>query len=229
MAKNEAPKPKWWRAIYDAFKFTTKHDKMALPLIIGLPLILIGAGVAIGFIFGGIAGHIYSNVIAVMLASLAAMWVLTWRTEKAAFAQLDGQLGGSLPAAQTIRRGWTFLDEPVEMDQRSKGIAFLGVGKAGIALIGEGGNSRKVVATARKRITKVVPGVPVHEFYVGHGEGQHSVRELPKAIKKLKKKLTKREREAVMARLRAIGGQRLPIPKGVDPMRARPDRKAMRG
>ena len=77
MAKKEAPKTKWWRAIYDAFKFTTKNDKMALPLIIGLPVIVIGAGVAFGFIFGGIAGHIYSNVIGVMLALLVAMWILT--------------------------------------------------------------------------------------------------------------------------------------------------------
>ena len=34
---------------------------------------------------------------------------------------------------------------------------------------------------------------------------------------------------AVANRLRAIGGAKLPVPKGVDPMRARPDRKALKG
>ena len=33
----------------------------------------------------------------------------------------------------------------------------------------------------------------------------------------------------VARRLRALGGVRMPVPKGVDPLKARPDRKGMRG
>ena len=41
--------------------------------------------------------------------------------------------------------------------------------------------------------------------------------------------ITKAEVSEVAKRLRALGAARLPIPKGVDPMRARPDRKAVKG
>ena len=33
----------------------------------------------------------------------------------------------------------------------------------------------------------------------------------------------------VTKRLKSLGGAGLPVPKGIDPMRARPDRKGMRG
>ena len=41
--------------------------------------------------------------------------------------------------------------------------------------------------------------------------------------------LTKAETVVVNKRLKSLGGMRPPIPKGVDPTRARVDRKAMRG
>jgi hypothetical protein len=47
-------------------------------------------------------------------------------------------------------------------------------------------------------------------------------------MKKLDKKLTQQEVQTVHKRISTLGN-RLPIPKGVDPMRARPDRRAMRG
>ena len=45
----------------------------------------------------------------------------------------------------------------------------------------------------------------------------------------MKKTLTKQEVQAVDKRLAALGSAKMPIPKGIDPYRARPDRKAMRG
>ena len=56
-----------------------------------------------------------------------------------------------------------------------------------------------------------------------------SAAKIARKVQRLKPKLTKAEKEEVERRLRALGGQQLPIPKGVDPMRVRPDRKAMRG
>jgi len=63
---------------------------------------------------------------------------------------------------------------------------------------------------------------------VGKEEGQVSLKKLSKRIRRTKKVLSKGERDAVAARLRAIGGQKLAVPKGVDPMRARPNRKGAR-
>jgi hypothetical protein len=45
---------------------------------------------------------------------------------------------------------------------------------------------------------------------------------------KMKNELTKVEVNAVSKRINSLGN-RLPIPKGIDPYKARPDRKAARG
>ena len=57
----------------------------------------------------------------------------------------------------------------------------------------------------------------------------NNLRDIPTDTVSGKRTLTKLEADQVKKRLKALGGARLPIPKGVDPMRARPDRKAMRG
>ena len=44
-------------------------------------------------------------------------------------------------------------------------------------------------------------------------------------MKKLSKSITKLEISAVDKRLSTLGSARLPIPKGIDPNRARPDRR----
>ena len=46
---------------------------------------------------------------------------------------------------------------------------------------------------------------------------------------RMKPNITKDEVSEVAKRLRALGGVRPPIPKGIDPTRARPDRRATRG
>ena len=50
----------------------------------------------------------------------------------------------------------------------------------------------------------------------------------PKA-KLLPKSLNKQEVHVVDKRVSTLGSAKLPIPKGIDPTRARPDRRAMRG
>ncbi|CPU67517.1 Uncharacterised protein [Mycobacteroides abscessus] len=61
------------------------------------------------------------------------------------------------------------------------------------------------------------------------GEDQVALPKLPRAVQKLKPTLTKPETAEVSKRLRALGVSRLPIPKGIDPTRARPDRKGLKG
>jgi hypothetical protein len=230
MATDAPKKTRWYRTIWDAFLFVKANDRLFFPVFLALVIAIIGGGVAVGFMLGGVMGHVYANVTAVMLAAIAAMILLTLRADKAAFNRFETMFGGSLAAAQTIRRGWTFEDDPIEIDSKGRSVVFQGVGKGGIALVGEGDATvRKLMASARRHIQRVVPNVAVHEYYVGRGHGQTPIREVPRKIKKLKKVLTKGERQAVEARLHALGGARVPIPKGIDPSRARPNRKALRG
>ena len=230
MAKEPEKKPRWYKLVAQAYKVTAPHDKWLLPLMIGIPVLVIGLSVVIGLLFGSTIVLVYSIIFGILTAALAAMYTLTRRFEKVMYARMDGQIGASLSIAQGIRSGWAFADDPISVDPRGKSIVFRGVGKSGVVLLAEGGTAaQKQVAAANRRITKLVPGVPVHTIYVGNRDGEVPLAKLTKAIRGNKKALSKNERAAVAARLDAIGGQQLPVPKGVDPLRARPDRKAMRG
>lgn len=230
MAKQPEKKPPFYKLIAQAYQFTQPHDRWLLPLLIVIPLAVIGASVVAGLLFDSTIVLVYLIIFGVLLAVLAGLFTLTRRFEKVMYRRIEGQIGASLQIAQGMRSGWQFADDPVAIDPRGKSVVFRGVGKGGVALIAEGGNAaRKPVETATRRINKLVPGVPVHVIYVGEREGEVPLKSLTKAIRKHKKVLSRNERSAVAARLDAIGGQRLPVPKGVDPTRARPDRKAMRG
>lgn len=230
MAKEPQKKPKMRTLIKQAYTSTAPHDKWLLPLLILIPVAIIGLALVIGLASGSTWVLIYSLVFAIPMAILAAMYTLTRRFERNAFVQMEGQPGSSVAIAQSIRRGWQFEEQPLSVDPRGRGVVFYGVGKGGVVLLAEGGNAaRKQVDAAKRRVTKLVPGVPVHPIFVGTGEGQVPLKKLTKEIKSHKKALNKHQRSQVFARLKAIGGQKLPVPKGVDPTSARPDRKAMRG
>ncbi|MFV0634744.1 DUF4191 domain-containing protein [Demequina sp.] len=229
MAKEPEKKPRWYKLVAQAYRFTQPHDKWLIPLLIAIPVGVIGLSVVIGLQFSTIV-LVYSIIMGVLLAALAAMYTLTRRFEKVMYARMEGQVGASLSIAQSIRTGWQFADDPISIDPKGRHVVFRGVGKGGVVLLAEGGSAaQKAVTAATRRITKLVPGVPVHAIYVGTHEGEVALKNVPKAVRKHKKALNRHQRTAVAQRLDAIGGQSIPIPKGIDPTRARPDRKAMRG
>jgi hypothetical protein len=174
---------------------------------------------------------IYTMVLGIPLGVLVALVVMARRAEKAAFASIAGQTGGTLAALQNIRRGWNVEQEPVSVDPRTQDLVFRAVGRPGVVLVTEGPLPRvnRLAETERKRLTKVMPGVPVTVLHAGDGEGQVPLRKLGRTMAKMRPVITKEEVSEVAKRLRALGAMRLPIPKGVDPMRARPDRKAVKG
>jgi len=234
-----APKQRWYKTLWQAYTVTARTDKK-LPWILGTLLVVpIAAGIVIAVLSSGLGAKIYAPLTGVMTGFVLALFVLTRRFEKQMYAQMEGTLGGSLAIAQSLRRGWQFSDEPVAVDAKAKAVIFQGVGDGGIVLLAEGGRSAKrtVDATA-SRLHKLAPGVPVTPVYVGTGENEVSLKHLNKAIKAtrtknfgrgLRKGLSAADQQAVRARLRALGGPQIPIPKGIDPNRARADRKGLRG
>lgn len=164
---------------------------------------------------------------------LAAMIVMNRRAEKAAFSRIEGRPGAAAAALSTLKRGWVVTEEPVAMDPKTQDAIFRVVGKPGLVLITEGpaGRVNKLVEKTRKRFSPILrdTGVPIHVIQSGRGDQQVPLQKLVKTIKKLDKKLTKHEVNAVDRRLTALPISRPPIPKGVDPYRTRPDRKALRG
>ncbi len=189
----------------------------------------------------GVVFHIlfFALVVGVPLAFLAATIVLSRRAERAAYRQIEGQPGAVGAALKSIRRGWYITEEPVAADAlkatdlASAALVYRAVGRPGIVLIGEGptGRAQKLLVAERRKVERVANGVPVILMRVGDGAGDDEVtiRKLASKVQRLKPVLTKEEVSVVNKRLRSIGGVRPPLPKGIDPTRARVDRKAMRG
>lgn len=232
MAKNDpAPKKqRWYKLIAQAYTSTAPHDKLLLPFMLLAVVGPIAIGVAAGIAIGGTVALIYCIIFGFFIGVLAGLFTLTRRFEKTAYSQMEGVVGGSLAVAQSIRNGWSFEESPDAVDNKGRAVVFRGVGKGGIVLIAEGGGAaHRLVDTSSKRLAKLVPGVPVRAIYVGKEQGQVPLTKLTREIKKGKTVLSRGERDTVTNRLRAIGGAKLPVPKGIDPMRARPDHKALRG
>jgi hypothetical protein len=175
---------------------------------------------------------IYVMVLGLPLGVMLALIVMARRAERAAYARFAGQTGATSMALQNLRRGWNVDQEPVALDPRTQDLVFRAVGRPGVVLITEGPPNRatKLAETERKRIARVLgANVPVTVLQCGDGEGQVPLRKLSGHIMRLKPVLTKTEVSEVAKRLRALGGLKPPLPKGIDPTRVRPDRRATRG
>ena len=128
---------------------------------------------------------------------------------------------------QTMLRGkWRGSEQPIAVNPRGMDALYRIVGTPGIVLIGEGhqSGSQLLADNERKRLAKVAPGVPIHTVFVTESERAVKLSELRKTLGKFDKKLNRNEIKTVASRLTALGIN-LPIPKGIDPRRARPVRK----
>jgi hypothetical protein len=221
-------KTRWYHQVWQAYQMTRKNDPAVTWWMIAVFVGIIALGLVIGLLWGH---PVYVLLLSVPVALAATTFVLGRRAEKAAYAQIEGQPGASLAALRSIRRGWDFPEQPVAVDARTQDVVFRGLGRAGVVLVGEGPAHRasRLLEAERKRTARVLPSVPITLIQAGNDEGQVPLRKLPRAVTKLRPTLTKQEVAEVSKRLTALGGMRAPVPKGVDPMRARPDRKGMRG
>jgi Domain of unknown function (DUF4191) len=213
------------RAVY---AMTRKAD----PSVTWWMLLAFAGVLVVALAVGLVWGHpIYMTFVGLPLAVLAGMFVMARKAERAAFAQIEGQPGAAGAALRALRRGWVVEEQPVAVDPRTQDSVFRAVGRPGVVLVGDGPPHRlpRLLDGERRKVARILPNVPVHLLQAGSGEGQVPLRKLSRAVGKLKPALTKQEVNAVVKRLRSLGGLRPPIPQGIDPLRARPDRRSMRG
>jgi hypothetical protein len=233
----DAPKPQrfaWLRQIGVAFRQARGLDPTIVWWMLGAFLVIVAVFVGLGVVLGH---PMYLAVLGLPSGLLAAVVVMARRTERAAYGQLEGQAGGSGAALSALRRGWFHEQQPVAAEAARAGdlagaaLVFRAVGRPGVVLVLEGprGRADRLGEKERKRIARVLPNVPITVLRVGSGDGDLPVRKLVGKVNRLRPVLSKAEASAVNKRLIALGGSRPPVPKGIDPMRARPDRRGMRG
>jgi hypothetical protein len=206
-----------FKAIRDAYAVTKSVKPWIGTLLIAIFVAVLGVGVGIGFV----VGHpVYVGFIALPLALLASLFIFSRIALAASFASVEGQIGAGASVLMAIRKGWTTT--PAVAVNKNQDMVHRSVGRAGIVLTAEGSiATRQLVQSARKDAERFAPGVPIYEIWVGDGEGQVPLRKLQKQVGKYKKSLSAHQMREVRARLKAVGGMSLPIPKGPMPKNVR--------
>ncbi|MBI9114283.1 DUF4191 domain-containing protein [Sanguibacter suaedae] len=227
-ATKKPKKVRWYHQVAQAYRMTYARDRNLPWLMLAVFAAILAVAVLIGAWWGQI---VYMIIIGLPFALLGAMFVLARRAERAQYTEIEGQAGASRAALGTIRRGWSFDEEPVAVDPKTQDLVFRGLGRPGVLLVSEGPPHRvkKLIDAEQRKLSRILSGVPVVVVQCGNEEGQVPLPKLARHVQKLKPRLTKAEVGEVGKRLTALGRIRMPIPKGIDPNRARPDRKGMRG
>lgn len=227
--KSSTPKPPGrFKQMWQVFQMTRRHDASAqwfMLLAFALPVLLgIGLGIWLG---AGNGFTIALWVVAGVLAGiLIAMIVLGRLAEKAAYSQIEGQAGAvGAVLRSSLRRGWVGSEMPVAVNGKTQDAIYRAVGRGGVVLIAEGARSRtqRMLEDEKRKVARILPNVPVAFVTVGRGEGEVPLHKLPRHLSGIKNTLTKAEVMAVNNRLSSLGTQ-LPIPKGIDPFKVRPQR-----
>jgi hypothetical protein len=214
--KEKKIKPPRFQAFRDAYKVT----KQVRPWITAALASIFLVTWAIGIGVGASLGHpVYFGFISLPLALLATLIFFTRQASTAAYSAIEGQIGAGASVLMSIRKGWTTT--PAVAVARNQDMVHRSVGRAGIVLTGEGSNSvRTMMADEKKKVERFAPGVPVIEILVGNEEGRTPIRKLQRQMRRLPKKLSAHQMREVRARLKAVGGMSMPIPKGPMPTRA---------
>lgn len=215
-AKEKKIKTPRFQTFRDAYAVTKQVKPWITIALIAIFLITWAIGIAIG---ASLNHPYYFGFITFPVAMLATLLFFTRQAGTAAYTSIEGQMGAGASVLMAIRKGWTTT--PAVAVSKNQDMVHRSVGRAGIVLTGEGSNAvRQMLADERKKTERFAPGVPITEILVGNKEGRVPIRKLQKQLRRLPKKLTAHQMREVRARLKAVGGMSMPIPKGPMPTRA---------
>ncbi|MFD5422793.1 DUF4191 domain-containing protein [Streptomyces sp. NPDC127069] len=200
------------------YKMTRKADPKVGLIVAGVGIVTFGVFLAIGFLMDH---PVYLGILGLLVAFLAMAIVFGRRAERAAFGQMEGQPGAAAAVLDNVGRGWTTT--PAVAMNRNQDIVHRAVGKAGVVLIAEGNPNRvkSLLAAEKKKLARIMPDVPVHDFIVGTGEGEVPLKKVRTTLLKLPRVLPGDQITIVNDKLRAMGDlmSNMPIPKGPVPGR----------
>ena len=218
------------KQMWQVFNMTRRYDSNALlymilgflgPVVVGLVLAL--------FLSDGNAFTITLWIVSGVLAGLlVALIILGRRAERAAYSQIEGEPGAvGAVLRSSLRRGWVGSEMPVAVNGKTHDAVYRAVGRGGVVLISEGPQTRtrRMLDDEKRKVTKIVPNVTITTISVGPDDDAVPLHKLPRRLLRVKPNLTKAEVLAVSKRLESMSRNSLPIPKGIDPTKARVQRR----
>jgi hypothetical protein len=198
--------------IKSTYRMARRSDRWIGWVTLAVIVVTAGVFVGLGFLLDRV--WLYS-LMGLPMALLTGALIFGRRAERAAYAQIEGQPGAAMAALGTLRRGWDTT--PVVATNKHQDVVHRAVGKPGIVLVGEGSSHHRLVNLInqeKRRHTRVSPETPIHEFVVGHGDDEIPLPKLAKTVRKLPRGLSGAEVTELRSRLRALGSQPIPMPKG---------------
>jgi hypothetical protein len=232
-ARSTAPekRPGFFSQIRTLYTFTQKAYRWLPWLLVAIFVVCIGLGVGIGLLLPPFAlwSLILWGVTGLMLGVLASLITMTRLSTSAMYKQIDGMPGAAGHVLSTsLGRNWQSSEMPVGVNPKTQEAVYRAVGRGGVVIVGEGARGRltRLINDERSKAQRVATGVPVTVFYVGHGEDEVPIAKLASSIKGLPKKIDRATMAAVIKRLSSVSQSlaSLPIPKGIDPTKARAPR-----
>ena len=231
LRKKNSDDPRDWgrvRQIIEAYKRTAELDPQLKWWTLGAVAGPIVLSLAVGF---WLQPWWLWLITGLMLALVAALYVLTWRVKKANYKRYEGQAGSAEVAFQLLnKRKWTY--EIGIAATRQFDVVHRVMGAPGIVLVGEGNPSRTraLLATETKKHEQLAYGVPVTYVLIGKDQGQVPLEGLQKHLEKMPKAMQPHQLTEVKQRLKALDAMRpkIPVPRGPMPTTKGVNR-AMRG
>lgn len=220
--------------LMQSYRMAKKSDPKLGLWILGAALL----GGVIGFVVlwllpgDGVFAWIATVISTILMALLFATVLFGRRAQKAAYKQMDGQIGAAAAALTMLRRGWKV--DPAVGFTKQQDIVHRVVGPPGIVLVGEGNSHNRVknlLATERRKHERVLSETPVHEVICGKGEGEVPLDKLIKTVTKLGRNVKPAEMTDILNRLKALDANRpnVPLPKGPVPTSMKGQRGNLRG
>jgi hypothetical protein len=200
-----------------AFTMTRKADAKMLPIVIGAFVVTL----AVFVLLGVLTGHpVYLSIIGVLFAVLVTAALFGRRVQKAAYGQVEGQLGAAAAILQNMRGNWRVT--PAVGFTKEQDLLHRVIGRPGIVLVAEGNPTRvrSLIGAEKRSLSRVIGDTPVYDVTVGDGEGQTALKELERHFMRLPRNIKPAQVNVLDTRLKALRTTApLPIPKGPMPTR----------
>lgn len=233
MSQTDPSQMKRSQQIREMYRITREADRL-----FGLKLLLavvIGAAIGVGLMqvlpAHGVFQIIFSVIGGVLGAFIVGLLYFSGRSQRAAYARIEGQPGAAVAALGMLRRGWTTT--PAVAFNRNQDIVHRVVGPPGVVLIGEGDPKgvRQLLETEKKKTRRVLPETPIHELVAGNRDGEIPLAKLSGKVMKLGRHVTGADLTEIFQRLKALDAQRgaAPIPKGPVPTSMKGQRGNLKG
>ena len=193
---------------------TRKADPKLPLLVLGPALLVLAVLVVVGILIGH---PIYLSILGVLGALVTGMALFGRRATATMYAQVEGQPGAAASVLQTLRGDWRTT--PAVAFNRNMDLVHRVIGRPGVVLVAEGSATqlRQLITDQKRRVGRVAPETPIYEVLIGDGEGQVPLRKLQQHMMRLPRNISRKEISGLEARMKALGGTNVPMPKGPMP------------